>query len=325
LSGGEIEISIVILSWNTLDITTDCVESLLKFPPSRPWEVILIDNASSDGSEKILPEKYGSHPNFTVILNEKNLGFTGGNNQGIEVAQGNILILLNSDIILLDDSIVKTVDFLKSDDKYGVAGPLLVHDDGTPTTSFGFFPDFSSIFSGAFLPGSVGGLKRRALGVIPDDSMTEPLEIDYVSGAAFFIKREVIEKTGMFDAETFFAYFEETDWCWRIKKAGYKVMFFPGAKIVHLEGKSFERMTGHRRMRLYDSAKKFFRKHYSPPLLWWYMFCTVLGSILKVAYFGLRIMLQPSGKQKYLPHYHWNAFVFRLWAKGLGLAREARE
>lgn len=318
MTGEGTDLSLVILSWNTLEITLACIESLLKNPPNVNWECILIDNASSDGSGEQLRNKYGDHPNFRVILNDRNLGFTGGNNQGIELSRGNVIGFLNSDVIILDDSIQRLYDFLLSSPAYGVAGPLLTHDDNTPTTSFGYFPDFSSIFTGAFLPGSMWGQKRRALGVIPDETMVSPIDVDYVSGAAFFIKREVIERVGPFDSETFFAYFEETDWCYRIKKAGYRVMFYPGAKIIHLEGKSFERMTEHRRLLIYESAKKFFRKHYYLPMLWWYQLCTVTGSLVKVCYFGLRMIIQPSMKEKYLPHYRWNAFVFELWKKGLG-------
>jgi hypothetical protein len=198
----------------------------------------------------------------------------------------------------------------------GVVGPTLIHEDGSPTTSFGYFPTALSELGNAFLPGSLLGTKFRALGVIPDETMKEPMEVDYVSGASFFVKREVIDRVGMFDAETFFAYYEETDWCWRITEAGWKVMYFPAVRIVHLEGKSFERMTIHRRLMLYDSAKKFYRKHYSLPMLWWYQLCTVVGSLVKVAYFGLRMFFQPKKRELLFPHYRWNAFVFELWRRG---------
>ncbi len=95
-------------------------------------------------------------------------------------------------------------------------------------------------------------------------------------------------------------------------------------KIIHLEGKSFEKMTVHRRIMLYDSAKKFYRKHYSIPMVWWYQCCTVFGALVKVAYFGLRMVLQPGKRERLLPHYRWNAFVFELWKRGLGLQKEGR-
>lgn len=312
----DISLSLIILSWNTLDITVDCVDSILEYPPSVPWELILIDNASSDGSADALDEKYRSIPHIRMIKNEVNLGFTGGNNQGMELATGDIVGLLNSDTVISKNSLTNLYNYLVEHKQVGVVGPWLTHDDGSPTTSFGYFPAFGSIFTTAFLPGWIYGNQRKALGVIPDSTMTEPMSVDYVSGAAFFIKREVLNSVGKFDSETFFAYFEETDLCLRIKKAGWQIRFLPSEKIVHLEGKSFEKMTSHRRLMQYDSAKKFLRKHYSIPMIWWYQFCTVLGSLVKIVYFGLRILMQPSRRDRWLPHFRWNMFVFDLWKKG---------
>jgi len=313
----EISLSLIILSWNTLDITIDCVDSLLEHPPNVPWELILIDNASSDGSAGALGKKYGTIPHIKFIANDVNLGFTGGNNQGMELARGKIIGLLNSDTVISKDALTDLYKYLVEHQQVAVVGPWLTLDDGSPTTSFGYFPGFWSVLTTAFLPGWIWGNARKALGVRPAESMTEPVSVDYVSGAAFFIKREVIDKVGMLDSETFFAYFEETDLCLRIKKAGWQVRFMPSVKIIHLEGKSFEKMTAHRRIMQYDSAKKFFKKHYSAPMLWWYQFCTVIGSLVKVLYFGLRILIQPGRRERWLPHYRWNAFVFELWKKGL--------
>ena len=324
MSAKDAELSLVVLSWNTREITVACLESILANPPSVPWELIIIDNASSDGSGEAIKERFGSFPEVKIVLNDANLGFTGGNNQGISLAQGRVIGLLNSDTIVPPNALDSLYTFLIEHDEVGVVGPTLVHENGNPTTSFGYFPTAWSVFTTAFLPGWIWGNARRALGVVPDKTMTAPMEVDYVSGAAFFIKREVIEKVGAFDSETFFAYFEETDWCLRIKRAGWKVVFLPQVRIVHLEGKSFEKMTQHRRILQYESAKKFFRKHYPLPMLWWYQVCTIIGALLKVVYFGLRILLQPKRKERWLPHYRWNAFVFELWRKGLQTRRKSR-
>lgn len=319
----EVALSLIVLSWNTKDITIACVNSILANPPSVPWELILIDNASTDDSAAALEEKYGSYAHVRLVLNEENLGFTGGNNQGIRMAAGDVIGLLNSDTIIRKGALDGLYKFLVGRSDVAVVGPALTHEDGSPTTSFGYFPNAWSVFTTAFLPGWMWGNARRALGVVPDSRMREPMEVGYVSGAAFFIKRKVIERVGLLDEETFFAYFEETDWCLRIHKAGWKVMFLPSVKIIHLEGKSFEKINEHRRLKQYESAKKFFRKHYSLPMLWWFQFCTVIGSLVKVAYFGLRILIQPGKRDRLLPHYRWNAFVFELWKRGIKPQKEA--
>ncbi len=318
----EVALSLIVLSWNTLDITTNCIDSILDYPPDVPWELIIIDNASCDGSPEALEKKYGSIPHIRLVRNRKNLGFTGGNNQGIEMALGDVIGLLNSDTVMRKGALTGLYRYLVEHADVGVVGPSLIRDDGRPTTSFGYFPTAWSIFTTAFLPGWMWGNRRRALGVIPDKNMKEPMEVGYVSGAAFFVKRSIIEKVGMFDAETFFAYYEETDWCLRIKKAGWKVVFIPDLEIVHLEGKSFEKLTSHRRLMQYESAKKFYRKHYNSAMLQWFKLCTVVGSLVKVAYFGLRMLLQPRKRESLLPHYRWNAFVFELWKRGFKPQRE---
>jgi N-acetylglucosaminyl-diphospho-decaprenol L-rhamnosyltransferase len=321
INGEEIALSLVVLSWNTREITLACIDSILSNPPDVAWELIVIDNASTDGSADALANKFGSIPHVRLVRNEKNLGFTGGNNQGIDMAMGRVIGLLNSDVMVGKGSLSALYRFLVGRSDVAVVGPTLTREDGRPTTSFGYFPTAWRIFTTAFLPGWMWGNARRALGVIPDRRMTEPMEVDYVSGAAFFVKRQVIDRVGKLDAETFFAYFEETDWCLRIKKAGWKVVFLPAAQIIHLEGKSFETLNEHRRLKQYESAKKFFRKHYSEPILLWYQFCTVVGSLVKVAYFGLRMLVQPSSRERLVPHYRWNAFVFELWRRGLGMQR----
>lgn len=320
-----IDLSLVILSWNTKEITLNCLKSIFSNPPYVRWELILIDNASRDGSADAIRERFGTDPHLVLIENEVNNGFTGGNNQGMEKARGKIIGLLNSDTIVSHGAIDGIYKFLIENPETGVAGPMLTHEDGNPTTSFGYFPSVWSIFTGAFLPGWIWGNQRRALGVVPDKSMTKQMDVDYVSGAAFFVKRDVIDQVGKFDQESFFAYYEETDWCLRIKKAGWKITFLPDYKIVHLEGRSFEKMTSHRRLIQYDSAKIFTRKHYSLPMVWWYQFCTVIGSLVKVVYFGMRILFQPSRKERWLPHYRWNAFVFDLWKKGFGMSKPEKE
>ncbi len=320
-----INLSLIVLSWNTCDITLDCLGSIINNPPDVPWELIVIDNASEDGSPDRIREKFGSDPNVKLIVNEINNGFTGGNNQGMDLAKGGIIGLLNSDTIVSQDSIGSMYRYLIDHPNVGVAGPMLTHEDGSPANSFGYFPSAWSIFTGAFLPGWIWGNRRRALGVVPDKSITGPIDVDYVSGAAFFVKRDVMERVGKFDQESFFAYYEETDWCLRIKKAGWTVRFIPTVKVVHLEGKSFEKMTSHRRLIQYDSAKVFTRKHYPLPMLGWFQLCTVIGSLVKWAYFGLRMTLQPSKRERWIPHYHWNAFVFELWKKGFGKSVRGKE
>ncbi len=200
MNGDEIELSLVVLSWNTCEVTLACIESIIAHPPDVPWELIVIDNASSDDSAEKITRRYGELSNVRIVVNETNLGFTGGNNQGMEMARGRVIGLLNSDIIVPKGALTGLYGYLAENEDAGVVGPTLTHEDGSPTTSFGYFPNVLTVFSNALLPGWMWGTRFKALGVIPDHTMSEPMEVDYVSGASFFVKRDVIDRVGAFDS-----------------------------------------------------------------------------------------------------------------------------
>ena len=247
------DLSVVILSFNTKELLGNCLTSIDKNTSGVDFEVIVVDNASADGSSAMVKKQF---PKVKLIENKDNLGFTKGNNQGIKKASGRYILLLNSDTLLKDNSLEKMVEFMNDHPKVGAIGPKLLNADGTPQASAGRFPDLSVVLIMLFKEHFGGSQLVRT-------SYNNLKEVDWVMGAALLLRREVLSKTGLLD-EKIFMYYDEVEWCYRLKKAGFKIYFYPEAKIIHLwQGSS---QTGRKGPILanYQSLVYFYRKHKSP-------------------------------------------------------------
>ncbi|OHD53697.1 MAG: hypothetical protein A2Y33_07185 [Spirochaetes bacterium GWF1_51_8] len=263
-----IDVSIIIVNYNTRALTLDCLKSVYRETKHLKIEVIVIDNASSDGSADAFEKAY---PKTKVIRSAVNVGFGNANNLGIEASSGKYLFLLNSDTLLKNNAIKIFYGFMESrpDEKIGCAGAKLLDTDERPATSYGGFHylgrelkmRWSHLF-GELL--RAWKLRKPKIEPAPENSASvydgfEPFEVETISGADMFIPRKTAEETGMFDKD-FFMYSEEVEWQYRMAKAGWKRIVIPGPKIVHLEGKSFTE--SNRRRIMYNVSKfLFFKKH----------------------------------------------------------------
>jgi GT2 family glycosyltransferase len=226
------DLSIVIVNFNTKRLTLDCLESVFHYLDKKlSFEVIVVDNASHDGSPDAFREFSRLRPNVRVIESETNLGFAKANNVGIRAATGVQVLLLNSDAYLIDDSIISAIRYLESQSDVFGCGCTLLKADKTPAISYGRFPDFFVVFweiaTGRFT--KLRGVTPSRIDVVHD--------IDLPCGAFFLIKKEMFERVGLFD-EGFFMYCEESDLAKRAWKAGYRVVFFGPAHVVHLGAQS---------------------------------------------------------------------------------------
>lgn len=217
------DLSIIVLSYNTEHLLEDCLESLFKNTKGISYEVIVVDNASSDGSVPMIRKKFSE---VTLIESKENLGFARGNNYGMKAAKGRYLLFLNSDTIVKTNAFSTMVKFADEHQEVGVVGPKLLNRDGTSQDSVGKFPSLPVVFLMLFKEHFGGSQSVRT-------SFSQARMVDWVMGAAFMVRREVVEKVGGFD-EKIFMYFDEVEWCYRIKKAGFQVCFYPGAEITHL-------------------------------------------------------------------------------------------
>ncbi len=245
-------ISIIILNWNTKNLLKKCLRSIDEIKDKEyDIEVIVVDNASTDGSPEMVAKEFSQ---AVLIKNKKNPGYGAGNNQGMRKAKGDFFLILNPDTIIKDKAPVKMAQFLNQHPEVGVVGCKLLNQDGSDQPSFGPFPNLFIAAVMLFAEHWLGGhLVRR--------SSNKVKETDWVMGAALMLKKEVFKKVGPMD-EKIFMYVDETEWCYRIKKAAYKVMFYPGARIVHLGGASSPTGRKDPILNIYRGLIYFYKKHY---------------------------------------------------------------
>jgi GT2 family glycosyltransferase len=225
-------LSIIIVSFNARAHLVNCLESLRAAPPATSHGIVVVDNASTDGSA----DAARAFPSVRVIAMERNAGFAAANNAGIRAAAGDLILLLNNDTIVPPGAIDRLVDRLMTDTTIGVAGPRLVDADGRAELSFGRmispFNEARQKMIGRLYDARVGPLVRR----VERETRREQF-VDWVSGACLLARRSAAESAGLLD-ERFFLYTEDVDFCHAVRAHGYRVLFTPSAEIVHLRGRS---------------------------------------------------------------------------------------
>lgn len=254
------DISIIIVSWNTKDILRDCLDSVYAQTQGVDYEVIVIDNNSHDGSARMVADDF---PEVILIENEDNRGFAAANNQGMQIAKGQYILLLNSDTIVLDGAIQKTLSFAGKNEKVAVIGCKILNKDMTLQPSCFMFPSIlnlilSSLYFYKLFPRNKF-FAREKMGYWQRDDVRD---VDVVTGCFMLVRRNAIDQVGLFD-EDYFIYAEETDWCWRFKKAGWKNRFYPDAEIIHLGGQSSKIVRTDMILQIRKSLLLFFKKNYA--------------------------------------------------------------
>jgi len=265
------DLSIIIVSWNVRDLLRKCLlsvnseqstvnsqQSASTVHCSLFTEILVVDNASRDGTVEMLRSEF---PNVRVIANSENVGFTRGNNQALAVAQGRYLFLLNPDTELRPGALQALMEYMDAHPRVGIAGPQLLYRDGTLQSSRRRFPTLETAFLEStklqqWFPHN--RILTRYYMLDTRDDATQ--EVDWINGAAMFVRRVVYEQIGGFD-ESFFMYSEELDWCYRAKQAGWQIVYLPTAQVVHHEGKSSEQVVAARDIHFHSSKVRFFRKY----------------------------------------------------------------
>jgi GT2 family glycosyltransferase len=256
----SVDVSIIMVNWNTRELLYNCINSVYRNTSNSNFGIIVIDNASSDDSDDMLKLEFGD---VKVIANTENRGFAAANNQGMLASKGRYILLLNSDTIVLDNAIDKAVAFADAHKQAAVVGPRVLNPDNTLQLTCFMFPSIlNMLLSASYLyklfPKSRFFGRERMTWWSRDDVR----EVDVVTGCFMLVRREAIEAVGMMD-ERFFMYGEETDWCYRFKQAGWKVMFTPMSTIIHLGGQSSRKAKTEMMIRLRLSILQFIDKHYS--------------------------------------------------------------
>lgn len=260
--------SVVIISFDGREFISDCLASVQKSLEGEAYEIITVDNGSSDGTLEIIKAGF---PAVTVIENSNNLGFATAVNQGIVKSRGDYIFILNQDTRIRDRAIVKLSERMERDSNIGTIGPKMIGFDGQMQYSCRAFPRYRHLFFDytglAFLLPQSRLFGEWRMGWFKHDCERE---VDQPMGAALLVRREVIDKVGRFD-EQFKIFFNDVDFCRRVKEAGYKNVFYPEAVVEHFYGGSIRRnrpamiLESHRAMRRY--FKKYSRSFIEKLLL----------------------------------------------------------
>ena len=258
--GARIYLSIIIVNYNVKEFLEQCLISVQNALKGISAEILVIDNSSSDGSAELIQEKF---PDIQITVNSKNAGFARASNQGLQIAQGEFIALLNPDTLVQEDTFSKMLDFFKAQPRAGMLGCKILNPDGslqlacrrsfpTPWVAFTKLSGLSYLFPGNRFFG-----KYNLTYLDPDKSY----EVEAISGSFMMLRRQVLEDVGNLD-ESFFMYGEDLDWCFRIREQDWRVIYFPETQIIHFKGESSKRAQFDNLKQFYIAMELFVKKHF---------------------------------------------------------------
>ena len=230
-----VDLSVVIVAWNAKKYLEPCLDSIYSAPPRMSMEVLVVDNASEDGTSEMVESRY---PQVKLIKSSVNLGFSKGNNVAIREAQGRYIALVNPDVIVFPGCFDALAEFLDKHPKVGNVGPRILNPDRSLQSSCRRFPTLWNNFCSAFgLATKFKDSKFFAGEHMFYFAHDRVLPVDVIVGCFSFIRREAMEQVGMLD-EDLWMYGDDVDWCRRARNKGWQVMFYPGTESIHDKGKT---------------------------------------------------------------------------------------
>jgi len=254
----QIKLSIVIVSWNVIRQLKDCLNSIQGNRPDCELEIIVVDNASDDGTAAALKEKF---PNVKLIENPRNSGFSAANNLGLKMAKGRYIFLLNPDTLIHPHALERLIAVMDETPAAGACGPALCDVNGQSCISVGYVPTFRSLLYAKTFFRKLGIFRRHYKKVTASERNYDiRTPVEQISGAAIMVRRSVFDRIGLMD-ENFFLYFEDVDLCLRIRNAGYDIMYVPEVVVTHVGGCSTEKISTIKQMYFYRSLFLYLRKH----------------------------------------------------------------
>ncbi len=251
------DLSVLIVNWNVRDLLRDCLRSIDAGRGGLALEVIVVDNASADGSAGMVAAEF---PWVMLIPCAENVGFARGNNIALARARGRALLLLNPDTVIVGDALPALLATLATQPDVGVVGPQLLNADGSVQSSRRRFPTLlTGYFESTWLQGLAPGLLRRYYALdLPDDA---PADVDWLMGACLLLPRAVYDDIGSLD-EGYFMYSEELDYCRRVKATGRRVVYYPAAQVIHHAGQSSDQAVTARHVNFQRAKLRYYRKYH---------------------------------------------------------------
>jgi GT2 family glycosyltransferase len=297
------DMSIVLVGWNNKTYLEPCLKSLYDGNLRSSFDVTVVDNGSTDGSQAMLKEKF---PEVMIIQNEKNEGLSRASNQGIEATKGRLILLLNNDTIVNGPSFDMMIEYLDKNPKAGAVGGKLLNEDDTIQSCYN---NFSTLGEEFLIATRIGESFRPGYPAVTDSD--EVKSVDWLSSACLLLRRSALDDVGLLD-ESYFIYGDEADLQYRLKKAGWEIYYLPQATTIHLGGRSMDRWK--RRKMVYRGKMLFYKKHYGPIQSFLLRFVLAFLSITKLIIWGIASFL-PTKKDLAKKELRSNIDVVKLCIK----------
>lgn len=293
-------LTVILVNYNTKDLTQQCIGSIYKFiPKTITYEIVLVDNASVDGSLEAINYKY---PQVHTISNPKNLGFGAANNIGASyISNSKYILFLNTDAIIVSDIFTPIINLLEQDITLSAVTPFIVYPSLEPQTTYGKFPSIISfLFSFLKLKLLFRRYWNNRLSYYVDVKPDKILNVDHIVGVSMFVRKEYFDAINGFDTD-YFLYFEETDLCYRLRKRGWKICVYPFVSVIHLLNKSMPSSI-FKLKQMEQSRMLYFKKNSKSDITWKFV---ALIAMIKHTFWGIRHFALLSSLKKF-----WNSYRY---------------
>ena len=312
------DVSLIIVNWNTEGFLKQCLASIYADPPPIELEVTVIDNGSEDGSVAMVKADF---PQVKLIVNTTNEGFARPNNVGMNASTGSYVFLLNSDTVVHPGAIAHLKMFLDTHADVGACGPMLLNPDGTVQHSVKGFPSVwthacDMLFLDKLFPNS----RLFGAGEMAYFPYERTEEVDHLMAAAFLVRREVIDQVGLLD-ERFTIYYNDMDWCYRMRSHGWKICYVHSARVTHYLGQTVAQVNKEFRYfrELHENIMLFYQKHYGPSAVVFYKLLLAIGFLFRTAGWWVVRCVKPTDKSRHMAVFSWKTLRI-----GLGFWRPLR-
>jgi GT2 family glycosyltransferase len=315
------DLSIVIVSWNAKEYLKECLTSLRVCSEELSMEIIVVENASTDGTPEMIRNQF---PEVRLIENDANLGFARANNIGIKLASGKYISLINSDVNVPPDCLPKMRRYMEQQPTIGLLGPKMIGPDGHAHRSGMRFPSVWNVFLRALAvdsrlkgPRAIGGL------LMGDFQFDQIKDIDVLNGWFWMTRREALAQVGLLD-ERFFIYGEDIDWCKRFHLGGWRVVFYPKAEALHYGGASSSNAPVRFGIEMQRSNLQYWGKYHGRTSMFFYVLAIWLDYIIRILGYGFVYLAKRSSRSRALAELKKN-LAYMHWLLGLRTIEETKE
>jgi|SRR5215472_1108665 len=288
-------LSIVIVTWNCKKFITECLDSLACYRQDPQAEIIVVDNASEDGTPELVRDSY---PDVSLISSSDNLGFTRGNNVGIRKTSGKFVFLINPDVRVLKDCLGRMIAYMEQNPGIGLLGPRMVGTNGKPERSYMGMPTLWSLFCRALALDELFPHSRFVSGyLMPYFDGSRTVDVDVLNGWFWMTRREALDKVGLLD-ERLFMYGDDLDWSKRFRDAGWRVVFFPEAESIHYGGGTTARAPVRFSVEMQRADFQYWKKNYGKVSQLTYLMIALMHQIVRIVGYSLLLFSATSNREE---------------------------